>query len=189
MASETTSHRSGSQRSTSRRYSVILLIAGLAGGIPIGWHFGSRSKVEEIQLPPAKTTNYTTFSNEELKNKAAQQVAVIRALVRSYNEEDAELRRSANENSGKAAAQSERDRIRQTWIADSDKLHGKFIDRYKSDLWADALLLREAIAARVGGAPGAQSVILFQHPTNMLGVEQVANALDLLGESLPAKSE
>lgn len=189
MASETTSHRSRSRRSTARRYSVILLIAGLAGGIPIGWYFGSRSSVEEIQLPPAKATTYTTLTNQELKDKAAQQVAAIRALVRSFNEEDAELRRAADENSLKVAAQAERDRIRQAWISDSDKLHGKFIDRYKSDLWADALLLREAIVARLGGAPGAQGVILFQHPTNMLGVEQVANALDLLGKSLPAKSQ
>ena len=61
------------------------------------------------------------------------------------------------------------------------------MDRYKTDFWADALLLREAIVAKVGGAPGAHNPIMFQHPTNILGIEQVANSLDLLAKSLPEK--
>jgi hypothetical protein len=166
-----------------------LLIAGLVGGIPIGWFLGSRSAVEETPLPPAKATTNSTLSNEELKNKAAQLATAIRALARNYYDEERRLRAAVDENSGKTSSKSEQERIRQAWLADSDKLHDQFMDRYKTNLWADALLVREAIVAKVGGVPGAQNPMLFQHPTNIIGIEQVANALDLLSKSLPGKSE
>ncbi len=165
----------------------MLLIAGLVGGIPIGWFFGSRSAVEKISLPPAKATTYTTLSNDELKIKSAQLVTAIRSLTRSYYDEDSRLRSAADESSGKTDSQTERERIRKTWLVDSAKSHDEYLDRYKTNFWADALLLREAIVAKVGGVPGAQNPMLFQHPTNILGVEQVANSLELLGKSLPAK--
>jgi len=171
----------------STRFPIVILLVGLVGGVPIGWFLGSRATVGKISIPPAKATTYTTLSNEELKNRSAQLVTAIRSLVRSYHDEDNRLRAVADENSGKTDSQAERERVRQAWIAESAKLHDGFMDRYKTNFWADALLLREAIVAKVGGAPGAQNPILFQHPTNILGVEQVANSLDLLGKSLAAK--
>ena len=189
MANETISRRSRSHRSSSGRRSIILLIAGLVGGIPIGWFLGSRSAVEETPLPPAQATTYTKLSNEELKNKSAQLVTAIRGLARSFYDEDGRLRAAADEKSAKTKSQTEQESIRRAWLADSDKLHATFMDRYKTEYWADALLLREAMVAKVGGVPGAQNAILFQHPTNILGIEQVANALDLLGKSLPGKDQ
>jgi hypothetical protein len=114
-------------------------------------------------------------------------VTAIRSLARSYNDEDNRLRAVADENSGKTDSQAERERLRKAWLDDSAKLHDGFMDRYRTNFWAEALLLRQAIVAKVGGAPGAQNPILFQHPTNILGVEQVANSLELLGKSLPEK--
>ena len=170
-----------------KQHPLLLLLTGLVCGISIGRLIGPSSTPENPPLPPAKATTYTTLSNEELKNRSAQLVTAIRSLVRSYHDEDNRLRAVADENSGKTDSQAERERVRQAWIAESAKLHDGFMDRYKTNFWADALLLREAIVAKVGGAPGAQNPILFQHPTNILGVEQVANSLDLLGKSLAAK--
>ena len=170
-----------------RRYPAVLLLAGLAAGVAIGWFLGSKSAVEKISIPTAKATSYTTLANGELKIRSGQLVSAIRALARSYYEEDNRMRMTADENSGKTDSQAERERIRKAWIDESAKLHDGFMDRYKTNFWADALLLREAIVAKVGGAPGAQNPILFQHPTNILGIEQVANSLELLGKSLPEK--
>jgi len=36
--------------------------------------------------------------------------------------------------------------------------------------------------------PGAQNPMLFEQPTNILGVEQVANSLELLEKSLTKKA-
>ena len=176
-------------RSHSRRSSLVILLVGLVGGVPIGWLLGSRSTVEKIPLPPAKATTYTTLSNDQLKTKSAQLVTAIRSLARSFYDEDTRLRAAADGKSAESNSKTEQESIRQAWLADSAKLHDKFMDRYKNEHWADALLLREAIVAKVGGVPGAQNAVLFQHPTNILGIEQVANALDLLGKSLPAKAE
>jgi len=171
-----------------KRYPLVLLLSGLVVGILIGWFIGPGSPPEQIPIPPAKATTYTTLSNDELKNKSAQLVTAIRSLTRSYYDEDSRLRSAADESSGKTDSQAERERIRKTWLVDSAKSHDAYLDRYKTNFWADALLLREAIVAKVGGAPGAQNPILFQHPTNILGVEQVANSLELLGKSLPANA-
>jgi len=172
-----------------KRHPLVLLLSGALLGVPIGWFFGSRSTVEKISIPPAKATTSTALSSEELKNKSAQLVTAIRGLARSYYDEDIRLRTAADENSGKTDSPAERERLRKAWLADSAKLHDKFMDRYKTNFWADALLLREAIVAKVGKVPGAQNPNLFQHPTNILGVEQVANSLDLLGRALPANAQ
>jgi len=172
-----------------KRHSLVLLLVGAVVGVPIGWFLGSRSTVEQISIPPAKATTSTTLSSEELKSKSAQLVTAIRGLARSYYDEDNRMRTAADENSAKTDSQAERERLRKAWLADSAKLHDRFMDRYKTNYWADALLLREAIVAKVGGVPGSQNAILFQHPTNILGVEQVANSLDLLGRALSANEQ
>jgi hypothetical protein len=164
---------------------IALISVGLVVGVPIGWFLGAKSAVEKIPISPAKAEAYATLSNEDLKNKAAQLASAIRGLTRSFYDEDNRMRITADQNSGRANSQSERERIRRAWIDDSAKLNDIFLDRYKDNFWADAVLLREAIVARVGGVPGAQNPMLFQHPTNILGIEQVANSLELLGKSLP----
>jgi hypothetical protein len=128
------------------------------------------------------------LSNEELKNRSAQLVAAIRVLTRSFYEEDSRMRIAADEKSAGVKSQAEQERIRKAWIEDSAKLHDMFMQRYKDKFWADAVLLRQAIVARIGSVPGAQNPILFEQPTNILGVEQVANSLELLEKSLTKKS-
>ena len=180
--------RSGKFWQSITRNSVVLLVVGLAAGLTIGWFLGTRYGVEKIALSPATSMTYTALSNDELKLRSAQLVTAMRALARSYYDEENRMRATADEQSGKTDSVTERERLRQAWLADSSKLHDRMMDRYIAEYWADALLLRQAIVTKVGGAPGAQNPMLFQHPTNILGIEQVANALDLLGKSLPGKA-
>jgi hypothetical protein len=163
---------------------LILILAGVIIGIPVGWFFGPKSSLEKSAIAPAKATAYTSLSNEELKNRSAQLIVAIRGLTRSFYEEDNQMRMAADAKIGDTKSQSERERIRKAWIDDSAKLHDVFMQRYKDKFWADAVLLREAIVARIGSVPGAQNPMLFQQPTNILGVEQVANSLELLEKSL-----
>jgi hypothetical protein len=128
------------------------------------------------------------LSNEELKNRSAQLVAAIRGLTRSFYEEDNRMRVAADEKSAGGKSQAEQERIRKAWIEDSARLHDMFMQRYKDKFWADAVLVRQAIVARIGAVPGAQNPMLFEQPTNILGVEQVANSLELLEKSLTKKA-
>lgn len=153
-------------------------------GVPLGWFLRVKASPETSAIPQAKTTAYASLSNEELKNRSARLVAAMRGLTRSFYEEDNRLRMAADEKIGGVKSQSEQERRRKAWIEESDRLHDTFMQRYKDKFWADAVLLRQAIIARVGSVPGAQNSILFQQPTNILGVEQVANSLELLEKSL-----
>ena len=175
--------------SISKRHPLVVLLAGLVVGVPIGWFIGSPPTVEQSAISPAKATTYSRLTSVELKNKSAQLVAAIRGLARSYYDEDRRLRTAADDNSGTTDSQAARERLRNAWLAESAKLHDMFLDRYNTEFWADAVLLRQAIVAKVGAAPGAQDPMLFQHPTNILGVVQVANSLELLGKSLPANEQ
>jgi len=167
---------------------LVLILAGIIIGVPFGWFLRGKAPPEKSAIPPAKTTAYTSLSNEELKNRSAQLVAAIRGLTRSFYEEDNRMRVAADEKSAGVKSQAEQERIRKAWIEDSAKLHDMFMQRYKDKFWADAVLVRQAIVARVGSVPGAQNPMLFEQPTNILGVEQVANSLELLEKSLTKKA-
>ena len=169
------------------RRPLVLILAGIMIGVPLGWFLSVKAPPEKSAIPPAKTTAYTSLSNEELKDRSAQLVAAIRGLTRSFYEEDNRMRMAADEKSAGVKSQAEQERIRKAWIEDSAKLHDMFMQRYKDKFWADAVLLRQAIIARIGSVPGAQNPILFEQPTNILGVEQVANSLELLEKSLTKK--
>jgi hypothetical protein len=163
---------------------LLLILAGIMMGVPLGWFLGVKASPEQTAIPQAKATAYTSLSNEELKTRSTQLVAAIRGLTRSFYEEDNRMRMAADEKTVGVKAQAEQERIRKAWIEDSDRLHDMFMQRYKDKFWADAVLLRRAIIGRIGSVPGAQNSILFEQPTNILGVEQVANSLELLEKSL-----
>ena len=167
---------------------LLLLLAGIMMGVPFGWFLRVKASPEKSAIPQAKTTAYTSLSNEELKNRSTQLVAAIRGLTRSFYDEDNRMRMAADEKTAGVKSQSEQERIRKAWIEDSARLHDTFMQRYKDKFWADAVLLRQAIISRVGSVPGGQNSILFEQPTNILGVEQVSNSLELLEKSLPKSS-
>ncbi len=168
-----------------KRFALILV--GIALGISVGRFLGQRSRIENGPTSAPKSTAYSSLSNEELKSRSAQLVAAIRGLARSFYEEDNQLRKAADAELGDAKSKSEQERIRKNWIEESAKLHDAYMERYKDKYWADAILLRNAMVARIGLVPGAKNP-LFQYPTNILGVEQVANSLELMSKSLPAKT-
>jgi hypothetical protein len=164
-----------------------LILIGIVIGLSAGWFLGQRLRTEKTLIPGAKGTAYTSLSNEELKNRSAQLVAAIRGLTRSFYEKDNQMRMDADSKLGAAKSKSEQESIRKNWLEESAKLHDAFMQRYKDNFWADALLLRNAMVARLGAVPGAKNP-LFQYPTNILGVEQVADSLELMSKSLPAKT-
>jgi len=167
---------------------LLLILAGIMIGVSLGWFLRVKASPETSVIPAAKASAYTSLSNEELKNRSTQLVAAIRGLTRSFYEEDNRMRMAADQKTVGVKSQAEQEKIRKAWIEDSARLHGTFMQRYKDKFWADAVLLRQAIIGRVGFLPGAQNSILFEQPTNILGVEQVANSLELLEKSLAKSS-
>ena len=84
------------------------------------------------------------------------------------------------------ATKNERKRDRDEWIRESDTAHDSLMRRYKEKYWADAILLRNELYRRLPkNLQQPQLSGLYQYPTNLLGVEAVADNLELLAKSLP----
>jgi hypothetical protein len=162
---------------------VSLLLIGLFAGLLAGWFVGSRGLLERVA--PSKGTAYSRLSNEELRSRSLQLVSRIRELVRVFDQEDRQLRADADKKIGESKSPEEQNRIRKMWLEESDKLHAKYMDQYKERFWSEAVLLREAMLLRLPPRPGSQNSQLFLYPTNILGVGQVANGLELRAKSLP----
>ena len=173
-----------------RRFShspFLFTLIGIVIGSSATWFVARQPWTEKAIFAPPKKTAYTALSNEELKNRSAQLAAAIHGLARSFYEEDNRLRIAADEKLAGTKSPGEQERLRKAWIDESAKLHDTFMQRYQDNFWEDAVLLRDAILARMGSVAGTRNP-LFQHPTNILGVEQVANSLELMSKSLPAKA-
>lgn len=134
----------------------------------------------------AERTVYSQTSNKELKQKARRLVNNVREIVQSYNQEDRKLTdeydRKDRRDSTAGAAKALRDqRLEQT-----DELHASTMKKYKEQYWADAILLADEIYRRLPKQKRQTNILpIFRHPTNVLGVEAIADHLELIAKSLP----
>jgi hypothetical protein len=76
--------------------------------------------------------------------------------------------------------------MREQWMRQSDSVHDATMRRYKETYWADAILLLDELYRRVPQRMRQKDILpIYQHPTNVLGVETIANHLELMAKALP----
>ena len=110
----------------------------------------------------------------------------IRDMVYSYKHQDNELLIQFDKKNRVDATKDERKRVREQWIRDSDTAHDSFMRQYKEKYWADAILFRNELLRRLPkNLRQPQLSAIYQYPTNVLGVEAIADNLELLAKSLP----
>ena len=135
------------------------------------------------------TTERTIFSNtsnKELKPRVMRLVNNIRELVYAHKKQDRELLAAFDKRNSVDTTTNERKRVREQWIRESDVAHDSFMRQYKDKYWADAIVLRNELHRRLPKTlrqPQLSSI--YQYPTNLLGVEAIADNLELLAKSLP----
>jgi len=84
------------------------------------------------------------------------------------------------------STKNEKKRVRDEWIGESCAAHDSFMRQYKENYWADAILLRnEVLRRRPKNLCQSQLSGIYQYPTNLIGVEAIADNLELLAKSLP----
>ena len=155
-----------------RRNYFLLLMTFLAG---ISW-----------AAPAPDMTVYSNTSNKELKQKALRLVKNIRELVDSYNKKDRELMAEYDKKSKPEIRIDERRVMRQQWIKESDAVHDSAMRSYKENYWADAILLRNELYRRLPKKLNQTDLSpIYQNPTNVLGVQVIADHLELIAKSLP----
>jgi len=134
----------------------------------------------------AERSVYSQISNKELKQRTLGLVKNIRDIVESYNQKDRELMTDYDKKDQPEYRSDERKNMRQQWIRQSDAVHDATMRRYKENYWADAILLLDELYRRVPQRMRQKGMLpIYQHPTNVLGMETIANHLELLAKALP----
>ncbi|MGH7874344.1 MAG: hypothetical protein ACREQO_19300, partial [Candidatus Binatia bacterium] len=65
-------------------------------------------------------------------------------------------------------------------------LHDSTMRKYKEQYWSDAILFADEILRRLPKQKRQVDVLyIYQHPTNVLGVQTIADHLELIAKSLP----
>ena len=140
-----------------------------------------------IGAAPERTI-YSNTSNKELKPRVIGLVKNIRELAFAYRNKDRELTAAFDKRDNAGSTKNENKRVREEWIRESDAAHDSFMREYKEKYWADALLLRNELLRRLPKQfRQPQLAAIYQYPTNLLGVEAIADNLELLAKSLPDK--
>ena len=157
-------HFSGKQRSC-----LLILIAGLI-----------------VISATAGQTVYSNNSNKELKPRVMRLVKDIRELIYAHKKQDDDLLTTVDKTDRADATKDERKRLRDEWVRKSNATHDLFMRQYKEKYWADAILLRNELYRRLPkNLQQPQLSGIYQYPTNLLGVEAIADNLELLAKSLP----
>src|SRR5262249_20090154 len=136
--------------------------------------------------PEPDKTVYSNTSNKELKQKALRLVKSIRELVDSYNKKDRALMSDYDKRDKPEIRIDERKAMRDQWLKESDALHDSSMRTYRDNYWADAILLRNEIYRRLPKKFNQKDLApIYQNPTNVLGVQVIADHLELIAKSLP----
>ena len=138
-----------------------------------------------IGAAPERTI-YSNTANKELKPRVLHLVNNIRDMVYTYKKQDSELLLAFDKKDRGGAVKDEQRKVREQWIRESDAAHDSFLRQYKEKYWADAILLRNELLRRLPkNLRQPQLSGIYQYPTNVLGVEAIADNLELLAKSLP----
>jgi hypothetical protein len=131
-------------------------------------------------------TAHSSIPNKELKARVSTLVKDVRAMVHAHKNKDVQLLAGFDKSNRPETPASERKRLREQWIRESDNTHDLFMREYKEKYWADAILFRNELQRRLPkNLRQPQLSGIYQYPTNMLGVEAIADNLELLAKSLP----
>ena len=146
--------------------------------------------------PEPDKTVYSKTSNKDLKQKALRLVKNIRELVDSYNKKDSALRAEYDKKDKPEIRIDERKAMREQWLKESDTVHDSAMRYYRDNYWADAILLRNELyrrLQRLAKKPNQTTKKLnqtnlapiYQNPTNLIGIQVIADNLELIAKSLP----
>ena len=128
---------------------------------------------------------YSKMSNAELKAAALRVVRDIRDRVDSYNKKDKELTDEYDKNF-LATRTDERKELKGRWLKESDALQDSAMRSYSDGYRPNAISLIQELHRRLPSRfRGAKLPTIYQNPTNVKGLEAIADHLELTAKSLP----
>jgi hypothetical protein len=129
---------------------------------------------------------YRDLSNEDLSEKGITMARALRALAREMMAADEKLRSRCDRENELAKTEQAKNQLRQSCNDESLKAIQNSLAQYEDKYKAEVLILREEMLHRLPELrQKAVPPILASHPTNALGLGEVASTLEVLAKLLP----
>ena len=129
---------------------------------------------------------YRELSNKDLSEKGVAIAHALRAHAREMMAADETLRSRCDRETGLAKTEQAKNQLRQSCNDESLKATQNFLAQYEDKYKAEVLILREEMLHRLPELrQKTVPPILASHPTNALGLEEVASTLEVLAKLLP----
>ena len=129
---------------------------------------------------------YRDLSNIDLSKKTLEVVHGLRALAREMTAADEQIRTRCDKQDEAAKSEPEKNRLRQSCNDESLKAVQAFLVQYEDRYRAEVLIVREEMLYRLPELRHKTvPPILASHPTNALGLGEVASSLEVLAKLLP----
>ena len=135
---------------------------------------------------PSGRMGYRDLSNADLSEKGVAMARALRALARELIAADEKLRSRCDREAELAKTEQARNQLRRSCNDESLKATQNFLALYEDKYKAEVLILREEMLHRLPELrPKAVPPVLASHPTNALGLGEVASTLEVLAKLLP----
>jgi hypothetical protein len=134
---------------------------------------------------PSGRMGYRELSNEDLSEKGVAMARALRDLAGEMMAADEKLR-SRCDKENELASEQAKNQLRQSCNDESLKATQNFLAQYEDKYKAEVLILREEMLHRLPELrQKTVPPILASHPTNALGLGEVASTLEVLAKLLP----
>ena len=135
---------------------------------------------------PSGGMGYRDLSNEDLSEKGVAMARALRALAREMMAADEKLRSRCDRENELAKTEQANSQLRRSCNDESLKATQSFLALYEDKYKAQVLILREEMLHRLPELREKMvPPILASHPTNALGLGEVASTLEVLARLLP----
>ena len=135
---------------------------------------------------PSGPMGYRDLSNEDLSEKGVTMARALRALTREMMATDEKLRSRCDRENDLAKTEQAKNQLRQSCNDESLKATQNFLAQYEDRYRAEVLILREEMLRRLPELrQKAAPPVLASHPTNALGLGEVASTPEVLAKLLP----
>jgi len=164
---------------------IITIVVAAAGAAALGW-LGKQWATEGWnQWRKPKGTRFSRMTDPELKETTLRLVTELRHFLLESEQEDREAWESRSTTMDLAKTEEEKHKI-WTMITTKDLLRSaKRNAEYERRFQTISILLRDELLSRLHkGAADKQSLSRYEHPTNPLGMGEIADDLEKLGKSL-----
>jgi len=129
---------------------------------------------------------YRDLSNDQLSEKGVTMARALRALAREMMATDEKLRSRCDRENESAKTEQAKNQLRQSCNDESLKATQNVLAQYEDKYRAEVLILREEMLRRLPELrQKAAPPVLASHPTNALGLGEVASTLEVLAKLLP----